>query len=88
MPEVLAVVAVFVVTLIAWIGAWLHARDPANQNVHDDIQRLRQHAAWLDRRIEVAQRERWGGDMIVSLEEERQTTMRALARASGTIDSA
>ena len=58
MPEALAVVAVVVVTIVAWVGAWLHTRNPANQNVTDEIARLRQHASWLEQRVALAERAR------------------------------
>jgi hypothetical protein len=85
MPEALAVVAVFVVTAIAYVGAWLHARDPAKRNVLDDIARLRHHAEWLQSRLEVAQRENWETEMIASLSDELENTLRQLAALRATI---
>ena len=82
MPEALAVLAVVVVTIVAWFGAWMHARNPANYNARDEVARLRQHSAWLHQRLELAQRERWGGDMIASLSDEIEATAEQLARAS------
>lgn len=79
MPEALAVFAVFVVTIVAWFSAWMHARNPANYNARDEAERLRHHAAWLEQRLEVAHREQWGDDMIDALNDERDLTRRQLA---------
>ena len=80
MPEALAVVAVAVVTIVAWFGAWMHTRNPANYKPHDEIARLRQRAVWIQQRLEVAQRERWGSDMIATLLDELGATAEQLAR--------
>jgi hypothetical protein len=79
MPEALAVFAVVVVSIAAWFGAWMHTRNPANYKPHDEIARLQQRAAWLGPRIEVAQRERWGDDMMAALLDERSETVEQLA---------
>jgi hypothetical protein len=78
MPEALAVVAVFVVAVVAWLGAWLHARDPANYNARAEVERLRHHAVWLQQRLEVAQREAWSEDMVANLSDELDATVRQL----------
>jgi hypothetical protein len=80
MPEALAVLVVFVVTLVAWAGAWMHARDPANTNAREEVERLRHHAAWLEQRIDVAQREKWDGEMIDNLSAELAATTQQLAQ--------
>ena len=80
MPEALALLAIFVIAIAAWFGAWMQARDPANQNVHDETERLQLHVRWLEQRLDLAQRENWSGDMIASLQEEIETTARQLAR--------
>ena len=84
MPEALAVVAVLVVTLIAWVGALLHARDPANHNGAAEVARLRHHAAWLEQRLERAQREGWGSDMIRPLSDEIAAVSAQLQRVSAS----
>lgn len=78
MPEALAVVAVFVVAVVAWLGAWLHARDPANTNAGAEMERLRHHAVWLQQRLEVARREGWGEEMVTNLADELNSTARQL----------
>ena len=85
MPEALAVLAVFAVVVIAWVGASLQARDPAQQNASADLQRLQQHAAWLQHRLSVARRENWGDDMIASLGAELDATTQQLARTTARI---
>src|SRR5262245_12144764 len=79
MPEALAVAAVLVVALAAWVGAWLHARNPANFNARDEADRLRAQAEWIERRLAVAERERWGKDMTETLLLERAEVARQLA---------
>lgn len=68
MPEALAVLAVFVVAVVAWVGAWLHARDPANYKPHEERSRLQHHEGWLQSRLETARREKWSEDMVANLE--------------------
>ena len=80
MPEAVAVLAVVVVTVVAWIGAWMHARNPANHNAADEIARLVQRAAWLEHRLVIAKRERWDGDMVATLSDEFDATSQELMR--------
>jgi len=82
MPEALVVLAVFVVTIAAWLGAWMHARNPANYNVRLEIERLKQQAAWLEERLDVACRERWATDMIASISDELGAITQQLAQIS------
>jgi hypothetical protein len=67
MPEALALLAVFIVAIAAWLGARLHARSPGNYNPVEDAKRLRLHADWLAERLEMARREKWGGEMVAEL---------------------
>jgi hypothetical protein len=82
MPEALAVLAVFVVTVVAWVGAWLNARDPARLNGCDEIARLQHHADWLQHRLEMAQREKWSSEMIDAILADATVTAAQLSRAS------
>jgi hypothetical protein len=82
MPEAFAVATVFVVSLAAWIGAWAHVRNPANHNVRAEISRLRQHAEWLQDRLDLAEREKWGAGMVAGISSELTTTVAALERAA------
>jgi hypothetical protein len=79
MPEAFAVLVVFVVCVAAYIGALLTARDPARQNRAEDLARLRQHRVWLEQRLETAQRENWGDDMIEGIAAELDETARQVA---------
>ena len=74
MPEALAVLAVLVVAVVAWVGAWMQARDPAQQNPHEDFAQAQQQAAWLEQRLEVARRENWERHLVASLSEELEVT--------------
>jgi hypothetical protein len=78
MPEALAVLVVVVIAIAAWFGAWMQARNPANYNAREEAERLRHHVAWLEQRLELAQREKWGGDMVAGISDELETTFRQL----------
>ncbi len=79
MPEAFACLFVFVVCVAAYVGAMITSRDPARQNVAQDLATLRQHRAWLEQRLEVAQRENWGPDMVDGIAAELAETSRAIA---------
>ncbi len=85
MPEALAVVAVLVVAVVAWLGAWLHARDPANYNARAEAERLRHHSVWLQERLELAQRERWSEEMVSNLADELNMTARQLEKTDARV---
>jgi hypothetical protein len=70
MPEAFAVLVVFVISVAAYVGALITARDPARQNLVEDLATLRQQHAWLQHRIALARRENWGEEMIGNLEAE------------------
>jgi hypothetical protein len=80
MPEAFAVLVVFVVAIMAWIGAWLQARDPANYNPRQESERLVVQAAWLEQRVELARRENWDSQMIANLESELESARRESRR--------
>ncbi len=88
MPEALVIVAVFVVTVIAWVGAWRQARDPALHNPREELARLTHQAAWIENRIERARREQWDDSMLAALKAERATTTAQLAAARATSSEA
>ncbi len=85
MPEALAVLAVIVVAVTAWVGAWLHARDPANYKPHEEQSRLQHHEGWLQSRLETARRERWSEDMVATLEADLEATRRQRVVMEGQI---
>jgi hypothetical protein len=80
MPEAFAVLVVFVISVAAYIGALITARDPARQNVVEDLATLRQHHAWLRQRLDVARRENWDEEMVGNLEAEQMATAEEINR--------
>jgi hypothetical protein len=82
MPEAFAVLAVVVVCVAAYVAALLRSRDPSLHNAADELARLHQHEAWLRQRLALAERERWGADMIAGLGDELRATSQQLARAA------
>lgn len=88
MPEALVVLAVFFVSAAVYFYAWLETRNPARHNPAQDLTRLRQHTAWLQDRLRLAERESWDEDMIANLAADLATTSRQLAQASGSKSSA
>jgi hypothetical protein len=87
MPEAFAIIAVAAVVAAAFIGAWLQERNPAHQNAQADLERLRQHASWLEQRLAIAEREKWGDAMIGNLSSEHTATLQQLAQTRvGRVD--
>src|SRR5436189_255163 len=82
MPEALACLLVFAICVAAYVAAQLASRDPARQNVTQDVSTLRQHRAWLQQRLEKAQRENWGEDMVETLAAARRARVRSKPRYS------
>ena len=79
MPAALILSLAFVIGALAWLAAWWQARrQPANRRA--EIQRLGNHALWLEQRLDVARRERWDRQMIASLSEQLGTACQRLAR--------
>jgi Tfp pilus assembly protein PilV len=78
MPEALVVLVVFSVAVLAWFGAWQHARNPANHRAADERVRLQQNLRWLEERLAVARRENWDESMIAGITTELRVTLRQL----------
>lgn len=70
-----------VIALVSGMAAWWYVERPANYHPRNELMRLRNHAAWLEQRLDLARRERWGHDMIVSLSEQLGVACQQLARA-------
>jgi hypothetical protein len=83
MPATLILLPALGIALVSWIAAWLYTRNSANHSSVDELQRLRNHAAWLEQRLDTARQERWGHEMIVSLSDQLGTACEQLARAQG-----
>jgi hypothetical protein len=79
MPEAFAVLLVLVVCVAAYVAALLTARHPAQQNTAEDLVTLHRHRAWLQQRLEMAQRENWGDDMVESIAAELTATAEQIA---------
>ena len=80
MPATLILLPAVVVGVIAWLAAWWYTRNSTG-SPRDEIQRLRNHAAWLEQRLDVARQERWDRAMIVNLSDQLGTACNTLARA-------
>ncbi|MGC4074743.1 MAG: hypothetical protein QM760_20015 [Nibricoccus sp.] len=68
MPEVLAVLLVFVVSVAIYIAAWVRSRNPALHEPEKERVRSEQQVAWLEERLAQARREGWGVEMVNELE--------------------
>ena len=79
MPEVLAVLLVFVVSVAIYIGAWVRSRDPALHKPGLERVRLEQQVVWLEERLVQARREGWGAEMVAELEGKIAAARRAAA---------
>lgn len=86
MPEALAVIAVFFVTVVVYVAAWLQARDPAQNTPRHELERLQTREAWLRQRLELARRENWDGKMRAAIADELGATSHHLARAGARVD--
>jgi hypothetical protein len=82
MPEALAVLVVLVVSIAIWLGAWWQMRGTPQLSTPADLERLRHHESWLRQRLERAQREQWGADMVDGIAAELRLTSETLRRAS------
>jgi hypothetical protein len=83
MPASLIILPAVVVALAAWLAAWLYTRSSAKPTARDELQRLRNHAAWLEQRLDTARQERWDPEMIVSLSNQLGVACEELSRAQG-----
>jgi hypothetical protein len=86
MPGTLVILSVMaVIAIAAWLAAWTHTRDPANHDAREDFRRLQRHAAWLEQRLDLARREKWGAEMITSLSIQLGEACHELSRARGGV---
>jgi len=74
MPEALAVLFVFVLAVASYVGAKIHAANPANYSRPAEISRLQQRQAWLQSRLRLARREDWDREMVARLTDELAAT--------------
>lgn len=83
MPATFLLILVLTIALAAWLAAWWHTHTKAHSRPRpgEELQRLRNYAAWLEQRLDTARRERWDHDMIVSLSRQLGIACRQLSRA-------
>jgi hypothetical protein len=81
MPASFLLLPAFVIGIVAWLAAWWYTRRTTADDGRDEIDRLRNHAAWLEQRLDIARRERWDPEMIVNLSDQLGTACTALTRA-------
>ncbi|MGH7947257.1 MAG: LapA family protein [Opitutaceae bacterium] len=83
MPASFIIVPAVVIGLIAWLAAWWCTRGSKNVSPRDEMGRLRNHAAWLEQRLDTARQERWDREMILCLSDQLGAACHELARAQG-----
>lgn len=67
MPEALAVFVVFIISVVVYVAARIHASNPANYRPDEELKRLAQQEDWLNERLTRAQREGWSEEMHHSI---------------------
>lgn len=82
MAESLTVLALLVLTILAWIIAQRRARNSANRSPRLELERLQHQAMWLEERLDTARRERWARDMIASISDDLAATTQRIAEMS------
>ena len=81
MPASFIILPAVVIGLIAWLAAWWFTHASKSDSPRDELERLRNHAAWLEQRLDTARQERWDRDMIVSLSDQLGAACGELSRA-------
>ena len=81
MPEAIAVLFVLAAAIGVYVWAALQSRHPANQYSGIDLERLRNHEAWLKQRLQLARQEKWSGDMIARITADLAAATQKLAKA-------
>jgi hypothetical protein len=83
MPASFILLPALAIALASVIAAWLYTRNDENHGPREEVQRLKNHAAWLEQRLDTARQERWDREMIISLSEQLGAACEQLARAQG-----
>ena len=81
MPASFILFPAFVIGIVAWLAAWWYTRKTRGDHARDEVDRLRNHAAWLEQRLDIARQERWDREMIVNLSDQLGVACHELARA-------
>lgn len=80
MPEAIAIVGIFLISAIVYVGARLHARTAVLRDPAGEQARLQEQLRWLEHRLEQARREGWGEDMQTRIADELAAIQRQLSR--------
>ena len=81
MPATFFILPALVIGVIAWFTAWWYTRRRAADTPRDEIIRLRNHASWLEQRLDTARQERWDREMIHALSDQLGVACADLTRA-------
>jgi hypothetical protein len=81
MPATFILLPAFVIGIIAWVAAWWFTRTSPSDSQRNELQRLRNHALWLEQRLDIARRERWDREMILTLSDQLGDACNELACA-------
>jgi hypothetical protein len=81
MPVTLFLVPALLIALIAWIAAWRYTHTAEPEPPRDEVERLRNHALWLEQRLDLARREKWDRAMVADLSHQLGLACDELARA-------
>lgn len=80
MPEAFAVFFVFVVSLGIYLFAKLQARSPEFRKPEVKLAQLQEQRAWLEERLQQAEREKWSPEMRKPIAEQLEETRRKLSQ--------
>jgi hypothetical protein len=83
MPEVLVIIVVPIIAAVIYVMLWIRSRDPALHDPREEFARLQRQVGWLEERLAMARREKWGGEMVAGIETELTVTAAQLAKAGG-----
>ena len=84
MPATFFILPALVIGVIAWFTAWCYTRSRRADTPREQVQRLRNHAAWLEQRLDTARQERWDREMINALADQLGVACEELGRAQNS----
>lgn len=82
MPEVFAVLLVFVVAVFVYVMMWLQSRDPAHYKPEVEMRRMQQQGRWLEERLALAHRENWDAGLVAGIITQRDELSQQVAMAA------
>lgn len=86
MAESLTVILVSLLAVVTCLVIRKQARSPARYNPQKEAVRLRRHLTFLEHRLDVAQREKWGAEMITVITDDQDASRLELARAESMLE--